>query len=435
MKKTKGPWVEIKGEGIYLKPFEAGVIEGYKQPPNYPNCCDPHKSIARNIDNWLEKYPNCCDYHEEMSQQWWYKPDDFKDLRGKILTNLSYTEHHIEKRLHTDTWYEDIKAYIEYILESFGRPGIGSGKYLQILEEILKIENFGTFDFPKQKREKLLQYIKEEHNYSDKPKVNTDLNLLFETYQKWQSTFPNLPYFQQIKQSEGKFPMNLVLENPAHNPYMGITKARVRSNQEFIDFLVSLTKKVLAGINTSELIKEGIISNANSYKFELLKATHEANQNELLGKYSEDESQYATIVHQWLKNEKVFFLEIEPLIGKVPQLSKAKDTPSKVKDISWDELFKSNDQRLQHFFSLLKQPALDALDENNTWIYHRRRTSIVACFAALEDLNFIKKISGASLQRIVSQRINFKGSEKLFRLHYNQDDYDHFYKIFEANLS
>ena len=65
-----------------------------------------------------------------------------------------------------------------------------------------------------------------------------------------------------------------------------------------------------------------------------------------------------------------------------------------------------------------------------------RKSSIVACFQALEDLDFIKKnLPKSTLQRVVATKIQFGGNEKLFRRKdWNMDDYDEFERLFKGNL-
>ena len=104
-------------------------------------------------------------------------------------------------------------------------------------------------------------------------------------------------------------------------------------------------------------------------------------------------------------------------------------------DPSFVQLFKNNEDRLNKFIQLLKGIHFSALDENSTWIYNSRKSSIVACFKALEELGFIKKLNNdTQLYRVVKTHIDFQGNEKLFRNQFNQDDYDDFYNKFKSHL-
>ena len=105
------------------------------------------------------------------------------------------------------------------------------------------------------------------------------------------------------------------------------------------------------------------------------------------------------------------------------------------KEITFLELFKWNEERVDKFIKLLKTPKINAIDENYRWIYNIRKSSIVACFEALEELNIIKKgIPKSVLRRTVSTKIKFDGNEKLFRNPTNPRDYDEFYRLFQHQL-
>ena len=60
----------------------------------------------------------------------------------------------------------------------------------------------------------------------------------------------------------------------------------------------------------------------------------------------------------------------------------------------------------------------------------QKKSSIVACFQVLEDLQYIKKLNRAELYRVVASKIRFEGSERLFRGDYNPTDYDNFKQDF-----
>lgn len=100
-----------------------------------------------------------------------------------------------------------------------------------------------------------------------------------------------------------------------------------------------------------------------------------------------------------------------------------------VKDPTFLELFKSNQDRVHKFFKVLK--SREIIDNDKKWSHDsKRKSSIVACFQCLEDMNYIKKLKKASLHRIIKSEINFEGNEKLFRNWFNPDDYDEFQSYF-----
>lgn len=105
-----------------------------------------------------------------------------------------------------------------------------------------------------------------------------------------------------------------------------------------------------------------------------------------------------------------------------------------VKDLSFKQLFFNDEERVNDFFKILKRLDVEAIDEQNNW-KRKPKSSIVACFKALEKLGKIKNLdNNAELRRIVSEKINIRSTEKLFRNPYKNNDFDFFYKKFEQLL-
>lgn len=125
---------------------------------------------------------------------------------------------------------------------------------------------------------------------------------------------------------------------------------------------------------------------------------------------------------------------LEKLLNEDKQTLKTKNRKTS-QDLTFEYLFRQNQDREKAFFKLLGNPSIGALGPKNNWIYNKRKSSIVACFEALEDLNYIRKnLKKSELRKIVETKIQFEGSEKLFRLGFNQDDYDYFLKVFKSHL-
>jgi hypothetical protein len=98
------------------------------------------------------------------------------------------------------------------------------------------------------------------------------------------------------------------------------------------------------------------------------------------------------------------------------------------------DLFRQNEERMNKFFNLLKSPYLEALDENNNWVYNHRKSSIKACFIALRDLEYIKYRYKTDLRRIVESKIKFIANDNVFYQRHNPNDYDDFKSKFEKYL-
>lgn len=100
-------------------------------------------------------------------------------------------------------------------------------------------------------------------------------------------------------------------------------------------------------------------------------------------------------------------------------------------DISFYALFKKDRKRMDTIIDLLKSKDVNAIDDKNTWVYSSTLNTLVSCFNALEDLEYIKSgVPRTELQRCVKTKIFFEASEKLFSNPDNKDAYKYFHKLF-----
>lgn len=319
--KTK-PFVEIDGEHIWSLGYDTEPFDDkYEAPENFPNCCGFHSSIIEQSEEWLRKFPDCCENHKKLKAKYWFKKENYKFIPFKIVKQLSYTENFIARNLDTDLWYKNITNYIEYSIESFGVPNVGGDRYIVFLKHWIANNKPTDFEFPESKRRKLLEFIGKL--YSPGKKINTDLNILHSTFQKWLKTFPDLPFFIKLKeQLKGKMPFNLLLYEPNHNRFSGLTKAKIRTESELIEILINSTKNLLGAIDTPKLLSNGLISDKVKYQIDLLSEHHKVKQNQLLIDYSKNEVRYVKIIKNWLRNEKQYLSELQPLIIKYNSMPK-----------------------------------------------------------------------------------------------------------------
>ena len=104
-------------------------------------------------------------------------------------------------------------------------------------------------------------------------------------------------------------------------------------------------------------------------------------------------------------------------------------------DPTFLQLFRNDDDKVKKFISLLKSHNLEAIDENNIWIYPSFKSSIVACFEALKDLKLIREIPNKSqLYRVIKSKIDFEGTLKIFGNGHQKEDYNNFISKFEKHL-
>jgi len=91
--------------------------------------------------------------------------------------------------------FKNITQYFEYNFESFGHPSIGAERYAHHLKWYIK-NNKTTATL--EKREALIEYI-EDYSKPANTKT-TDLNVLYQIYQKWLKIFPfELSMFNHLK--------------------------------------------------------------------------------------------------------------------------------------------------------------------------------------------------------------------------------------------
>jgi hypothetical protein len=306
------PFKTISADFIEEYGFDIEAMSDLVYPENYPDCCEYHRTLKQNIQNWFEKFPNCCDSHRKISLRKWFKLENYNDVPNKVFNNLTNTEHFIAINIDTENWYNEITDYIEYNLQSFGTPDIGASIFWKNLKHYIKNCDPKNPIFTSVKRKKILEYFETEEKSKHDESNNKDLNLLFSTFQKWQRTFPNLVYFQNLKKElENKFPMQIILYEPKYNKYLGTTKFKIKTQTELIEILINTTKNLLSNIDTTELLKKNKIQEKEKLEIDLISAKHKITQDELLKEFNSSEIKYLKIIKKWLQNETSYFKQLQ----------------------------------------------------------------------------------------------------------------------------
>ncbi|EKF55609.1 hypothetical protein I215_06612 [Galbibacter marinus] len=438
--KTK-PFVEIDGEHIWslgydTKPFD----DEYDPPDKFPNCCGYHKSIVEHTDEWLIKFPNCCESHKKLKTKYWFKKENYKFLSLKVVNELAFTENFIAKNLESDLWYKNITDYIEYSIDSFGIPNIGGDRYLGNLKHWLKSTEPTDFDFPESKRSKLLEFI--DKFYSPGKKINTDLNILHTTFQKWLKTFPDLPFFKELKEKlKGKIPFNLLLYETNHNRFTGLTKAKIRTQSELIEILINSTKNLLGTINTPKLFANGLISDKVKYQIDLLNEQHKVRQNQLLIDYSKNEVKYVKIIKKWLKNERLFLSELKPIIKNYNSMPKLFTTEKREAfDKPYLKVFLRDKSEIEEAASLIsslqsvrKANVTDNAEKDIT-VYPAKTYSVDEMIAEI-DIALDSYLTGGTLDPVFEDKIDSlseKGYEDILtHIRYYGKNLEKFKKLYD----
>jgi len=271
------PFFMVEGEFVEYG-FAVAEPPDLDLKPDFPHCCEYHIGVLTYATNWFSKFPNCCVWHREMAQKPWFNLAKYLGCPWKILLQVTYTTHHIQQRLTVPDWYDDITEYIEYNVASFGSPAVGGAQYLAYVGSYVKgsTEDCWTAE----KRQLLLDYL-DQQQHPDVGKA-TDLNLLSGTFQKWLKAVPALPAFVELKTAlTGKVPVELMLYMPHHNRYLGQTAYKTRTRSEFVGLLLDLTKNLLAGVGSADLVRDGAIADVRAHRVQLLGEQHRLRQTRL----------------------------------------------------------------------------------------------------------------------------------------------------------
>lgn len=328
------PFLELSADEFIMHPFDTLPIENFEFPINesgekFPFCCEHHRGIYENAEEWFTKFPNCCARHIKMSSQKNFIRNTYRDIPMKIVKQIVYTEFHIQERIGTENWYKDITDYIEYNLKSFGHPQVGIEKYYGSIQEYIKCQK--KIIRP-DKRKLLLEYMRTQLSADKDEFQHVSLNALHSIYQKWIKAFPfELSFFEPLKkQFKNKLP--LMDGQVEYNQYLGTVKGKIITPAKLIDSLIFTTKSLLSKIDTADLLRKGLITDHNKHQIELANQSHRIKQSSLLEAYSTTEIRYITILKTWLNNEKAYFQEILPLIAK--QVNNIKPEPNKIDRLS-----------------------------------------------------------------------------------------------------
>ncbi|REE27175.1 hypothetical protein [Winogradskyella pacifica] len=310
-------FVEIPGSDIWDLGFSNIPHHNYTQPKDFPNCCEYHKSILSNLNDWFNTFPNCCDNHKALLKKKWFKKELYTDIPNKVLNSVSYTSSFIEHSIEKDNWYKEITDYIDYIIDSFGTPSIGGERFFSVIEYWVK----NSLEIPKEiewKRNQLLDYFKSKTE--KKVKKNTDLNLLHSTFQNWIKFIPEIPVFNSIKIAyKGKLPMNLFLYDGEYNRFTGLTTFKGRTQSELIEIIVNHTKKILFQLTSENVYKSLNLTDKEKYEIQIIAEKHKLGQLLLLENFSKNELKYIKVLKKWLKNEKGFISELKPIFDKISE--------------------------------------------------------------------------------------------------------------------
>jgi len=255
-----GPMFKIEGGDIFLSPFQSFPLIGYVESEVLKDEEPFIQSIKSISTGWFEKFPDCCPTHKKLKHFTNFKKEDYDYIPTQILNNTKYFAHAIEIFIDKKDWLIELTDYMEFLIESLGNPRIGGHIFDNALRGLIEGVKINGKEFTDDQRLELLQHLEPLKPPEDLDE--RDIDVLFETFQKWVVAIPNVGGFKEFKERfKGKIPMNLFLIEPRFNKYLGISKYRSRSRNELLDFLFDITNDIIK-ISRDEINKENYDKNS-----------------------------------------------------------------------------------------------------------------------------------------------------------------------------
>lgn len=318
----KNPWIKI--ETFKISGFDLRAPEGYKIPKSpkngkpLPHCCKFHQQAFEGIQEWFMEFPNCCQAHRELIKNPLFSKADYQNIPTKIINQISYTEYIIGNKTSHWDWFENITDYIFANFESFGSPAVGWDRYVSILKHQLNNTKWlQTNLIPIEKANILLEYLDKEFQPQLISNDDTfDLDVLYETYNKWLEIFPfEISYFQHLKEPfEKRIP--IFKGQPQVNRYSGLACVKSHSKLSLIQLLLDTTNELVTKINALKLYEDGKITDVQKTELEILNSRRR--QDLKLGYTKEPndlEKQFHQIIKKWLEDEQTYLYELKRIVS------------------------------------------------------------------------------------------------------------------------
>lgn len=316
---------KIEGGLIFKHPFQSYALKGYDSQNAFRDSEPFLNSISSMASNWFEKFPDCCDTHREVAKLGNFDKTKFEFIPSQILNNVKYFGHSLETFLGEENGMEEIKDYLDYLIESFGRPNIGGHLFEKIVKHFIENGTVDNKEFNDDQRLELLTHLEPINPPSD---LNErDLDSLYTAFQKWLDAMPNVGEFKELKESlKGKIPMNIFLIEPKHNKYLGLSFFKTRSRDELLKFLLEMTNDIL-NLSKVEIKKE------NYDKDKLIIAAEERlriKQDKLFESGNSDlEISYLNLVENWLS----MVIEFYQVISQAIEETNSKHLSTNINDV------------------------------------------------------------------------------------------------------
>jgi hypothetical protein len=308
-------------KGLYQPPYKITPTAGGEHDFNTCSGCKSyHAKIVENANEFFGRFPNCCDKHKKLVELGGFDRNHYADTSTLVADKVIYTKQHFLNFLDKEDWYKEITDYITYCIFSFGTIPIEYGNVPYIHQYFFFTINY--IKNSKVKKEfanrklKILEFLE---NYGvGKNTDSISFNVLIKTYEKWYKIFPfELSFFHHLKERYNKIPIGF--GKPELNKYLDMASIKPFTKQELINSLIKLTNTILTQINTKQLFEQGLITDSNKIKLELILRNRDI---ELKAGYVKneisEEQVYRKMLKKWFKDEKKFIEEITPLLSVPP---------------------------------------------------------------------------------------------------------------------
>jgi len=241
----------------------------------------------------------------------------FDDLPTMLSEKVLATHVFILNYLGQDDWKDSITDYIDYVVDSFGKvPNplmvpAGMNEYLKYLLTIH--DEFDWGDYTKGVLDRLVFIL----NYIAKTYVKNEIESdnfesVIRIYDKWYHEFPfDLQLFSEIKNKYSST-LPILKKNPRINPYLGVEVFTLFTENEMLDFLITITKSTLEAFKSKELIKKRVeyVRNDTKFNLDLENKIHLSNQKKLVEEYSKGRLSYMSLINKWYTSEKKYLKKV-----------------------------------------------------------------------------------------------------------------------------
>lgn len=330
-------------KGLYRPPYKITPTTGEAHDFNTCSGCKSyHAKVVETSNEFFGRFPNCCEKHKKLIKLGGFDRNHYADTSTLVADKVIYTKQHFLNFLDKEDWYKEITDYITYCIFSFGTIPIeyGNVPYIQLYFDFTTnyIKNSKVKKVYENRKLKVLEFLK---NYGIK-KNDTDsisFNVLIKTYEKWYKIFPfELSFLQHLKEKYRKIPLGT--GKPDLNKYLNMASIKPFSKEELINSLIRLTNTILTQINTKKLFEQGLITDTNKIKLELILQNRkiELNAGYVKGEINEEQA-YRKMLKKWFKDEKKFIEEITPLLTVQPP--QTENTKTDVNEVNTNDFLVS----------------------------------------------------------------------------------------------